>query len=702
MAYIPRFNAPSESDKLWIQIGSGGYNHCIYVTGNSVLPNCTGYAWGRFCEIMGTTTCNLSIDNAMRWYGYTEDGYNRGNSPKLGAVACWYGGTDGGHVAIVEKINSDGSIETSNSAWNGDRFYSQKLYPPAYTWSDYFTLQGFIYNPSVNGGSAEDKLTDYLKEARSHIGENLMQVNKSFGSNFITKWSGGFLYECANKVGGLIDVIFPKKAITASDIIRLGSKANMGKWINGPHFGTNTVPKCGDIVSFRYEKSAKYKDHYQSDRVGIVVESKNRKIITIEGDINNHVKQKSYSIETRMIHGYYRPDWSKVNASPDSIISFGSSGLSLYNTVNTRKDASIREVCYMSDSYKPKLLPSGLKLSVINYTTLLSDVFDNILIPGTSLISGSDDIVLDKIENQNARIIIRYLVNKGMYISMAVGFAANIQQESGFDPGAINSYSGASGLCQWLGSRRTAMINAVGSDWKTNITGQLDYLWSELNGAESATLTELKNKVKGNTEDDVMESTVIVLYKFERPGKSESVESKRKENARKLWDNIVIKKSSDLSSLKKHMDGKKINIPSSVNQSGITGNNTFYPDYFNTWAESTVQRKVADLWDSKGRKSSYGIATIDGYYIVATTTIFGYAGDKLQVVLEDGSEFNAVIGDSKGDDPSLNGESGNKYGHAFDDGTIDVIEWEATHIPVNISDWKGKKVAYIINGGSYI
>ena len=57
----------------------------------------------------------------------TNDGYKRGSTPKLGAIACWSLGVVGigndgaGHVAVVEQINSDGSIIVSESNYGGTR-----------------------------------------------------------------------------------------------------------------------------------------------------------------------------------------------------------------------------------------------------------------------------------------------------------------------------------------------------------------------------------------------------------------------------------------------------------------------------------------------------------------------------------------------------------------------------------------------------
>lgn len=154
--YVARTTAPSVTNKNYIQVSKGGYNECILISGNSCLPNCVGYAWGRWRELLGKTP-KLSKANAENWYGNTADGYKRGSTPKLGAVICWRKGKAGvssdgaGHVAVVEKINYnlDGSIQsimTSNSAYGGSRYYNKLLTPP-YSMGGSYTFQGFIYSP---------------------------------------------------------------------------------------------------------------------------------------------------------------------------------------------------------------------------------------------------------------------------------------------------------------------------------------------------------------------------------------------------------------------------------------------------------------------------------------------------------------------------------------------------------------------------
>lgn len=151
MKYSPRTIAPTTSDKNWINISYGGYNNCIVITGSSCLPNCTGYAWGRWRELLGTNH-NLCINQAEIWFSH-KDSYQRGQTPKLGAVICWSLGDptnykDGsGHVAIVEQIDEDGSIWISESGYSGYRFKYTHL-PNNFSYpSTKLKFQGFIYIP---------------------------------------------------------------------------------------------------------------------------------------------------------------------------------------------------------------------------------------------------------------------------------------------------------------------------------------------------------------------------------------------------------------------------------------------------------------------------------------------------------------------------------------------------------------------------
>ena len=145
--FVARKDKPKSDNKFYIHTSFGGVNSCILrnkKTG-SVLPNCVGYSWGRAYELLGKKP-KLSRGNAENWYGY-NDGYERGQEPRLGAIMCWKGkGNLAGHVCNVEKHFSDGSVITSNSNYSGTEFYLKEFKKP-YKISSNYEFQGFIYLP---------------------------------------------------------------------------------------------------------------------------------------------------------------------------------------------------------------------------------------------------------------------------------------------------------------------------------------------------------------------------------------------------------------------------------------------------------------------------------------------------------------------------------------------------------------------------
>lgn len=169
MTFAPRLTAPSGTDKYYISTDKGGYNRCIVInkTTGSVLPNCVGYAYGRFMEEANITSCRLSRANAENWWAY-NDGYKRGVTPKLGAVMCWRRGKAGyaddgaGHVGIVEKIEGD-TLTASMSAYGGTRWYLREFKLGSYSYNS-LVFQGFIYNPNIAEEKPKKSVDEVAKE----------------------------------------------------------------------------------------------------------------------------------------------------------------------------------------------------------------------------------------------------------------------------------------------------------------------------------------------------------------------------------------------------------------------------------------------------------------------------------------------------------------------------------------------------------
>lgn len=144
--YIPRLNdSGMQGNRLW-------YSDNPFYNSGYGLPNCTCYAWGRFWEIgegLAEHRPRLSLSDAENWYNFA-DGYERGTTPALGAVLCLADGpfSGAGHVAVVEQINDDGSILTSESAYDAYYFEVHQRYPENnYVEYPGYVFQGFIYNP---------------------------------------------------------------------------------------------------------------------------------------------------------------------------------------------------------------------------------------------------------------------------------------------------------------------------------------------------------------------------------------------------------------------------------------------------------------------------------------------------------------------------------------------------------------------------
>jgi surface antigen len=169
--FLPRMEAPDVEDfeigNFWVSSTTPGGLNPFLSTADSgqyaksdydTLPNSTAYAWGRFYEILGTQP-TLSTERAECWFLNTADGYLRGSSPMVGAIACWEAGSStsstdgGGHVAIVEKVNSDGSIVTSESMLNDSKYWwtTVRVKGNDNNWgmSSNYKFQGFIYCPDT-------------------------------------------------------------------------------------------------------------------------------------------------------------------------------------------------------------------------------------------------------------------------------------------------------------------------------------------------------------------------------------------------------------------------------------------------------------------------------------------------------------------------------------------------------------------------
>ena len=229
-----------------------------------------------------------------------------------------------------------------------------------------------------------------------------------------------------------------------------------------------------------------------------------------------------------------------VIVSDGSALPGGIGGGNLYATENDEDDAIMREVAYLSGD-TPTVNKTNIRLSVINYTSSLQAIFKGKV--GTG--GGSYDS--SKLGG-NYRVIFDYLVGKGLNAAAACGILANIRGESGGNPnlvGTADAY-GSIGICQWTFGRKTALLNFVNGNWRDNLSGQLDFLWHELNGSyRNSVLIPLQNEP--NTEAGARDAAFVFVSKFEIPQRyynGRDIYMERVEWASEFWSQIVIQQSA--------------------------------------------------------------------------------------------------------------------------------------------------------------
>lgn len=98
--------------------------------------------------------------------------------------------------------------------------------------------------------------------------------------------------------------------------------------------------------------------------------------------------------------------------------------------------------------------------------------------------------------DSNLAQIDAFLAAHGEGTAQRAGIEANLETESGWNPGASNSAEGAIGIAQWEGGRRTGpngldayAASTHGSE--TSLQTQLGYLWSELTGPYQSVLSAI-------------------------------------------------------------------------------------------------------------------------------------------------------------------------------------------------------------------
>ena len=146
----PNFNLPAyRQDNPFWQAGYApkSVNPPIYNMGNpNAKGNCTWYANGRMRELgYSSEALDKLIGNANQWADEAKAAnIPTSNTPRVGSIAQW----SSDHVAVVEQVNSNGTILVSESSYSDvsgtiyDYLYETRTISPSANWPS-----TFIYVP---------------------------------------------------------------------------------------------------------------------------------------------------------------------------------------------------------------------------------------------------------------------------------------------------------------------------------------------------------------------------------------------------------------------------------------------------------------------------------------------------------------------------------------------------------------------------
>lgn len=178
--FTPRLTIPEKDNKYYIAKSAGGLNPGIAKPAGSPLrfANCVFYALGRFAELWGVWMKSTNAENFCTVA--KEMGLTVSQTPALGAIICWAkgkvgDGSDGaGHVAVVEIINTSGSIVSSESGWGAKKEFWTTTRKNDGNWgqSSAYRFLGFILPP----GTVQPAKTRAMREGDR--GDDVLQLQK--------------------------------------------------------------------------------------------------------------------------------------------------------------------------------------------------------------------------------------------------------------------------------------------------------------------------------------------------------------------------------------------------------------------------------------------------------------------------------------------------------------------------------------------
>lgn len=416
----------------------------------------------------------------------------------------------------------------------------------------------------------------FLDIAMSHKGEDGTFAYSLSGLSAPYAFCAAFIISCGRAleqqiglpvIGNIIFFSWGAYNITRySSSAEGASISNPGTWVNGPMLRNVAVPSPGDIILYKYPSNY---------HVGIVRGVANGKVYTIEGNVTYIATGQAHMCDTRerdladsTIYAYCRPNWGKIGGSysgvnsvlmnsqnasniiysqqvqptiqptdtkqtptiitpvtktPKAVVKNTVQAIepvdpatlvskSLYETTSTKEDAIIREVCYLDKNGNKTTSNTGIKLSVINYTSALSSLVR--LTDSSEYYFDGNRLNTDLLTDSKEKVICRYLLDKGFNAPQMVGILAVVWKISEFQSDFVDKTNQRYGIMGWNKDEILKVIRSCGKTWQNNITGQMDYWWIDLTINHKNFISKMENEVVKNEKRYIETSVKIMLDEF--------------------------------------------------------------------------------------------------------------------------------------------------------------------------------------------
>ncbi len=226
----------------------------------TALGNCTWYAFGRMLELgYDTTQLNTLIGNATDWANEANNAHIRVDStPTAGSVAQAPANPSGyyksGHVAVVESVNSDGSITVTESSFVQDAsnpwdflWHHRTISPGSSAW-----LPNFIH-VSKGGIATLSPPTLIGPGTPSAPGSPVSTVTPTFQWQQVSGADGYGLY-VSKFNGSTYDLVFNSETDVGVPLTEAAYQLPNGKLVDGAQYRWN----------MRSHNSAGYGTQYSS------------------------------------------------------------------------------------------------------------------------------------------------------------------------------------------------------------------------------------------------------------------------------------------------------------------------------------------------------------------------------------------------------------------------------------------------------